>query len=1214
MRFPRGGKLSRHAAAVLVLVGTGTFVHIGCDGGVGIPIFIEGVGVINSEVPELTIMQPDESFSLNQGEGLRIEWLDADRDSNAAISFTLVSNDDPDFTISLVSGLEEDADGLGDRFTASTALIPLGTYRLQGIIDDGLNRRQTAFAFNRAAGLGEVIIQIVEEGTTATVNRPPQVFVRDPVFNQSVSQDDILTIVVQPTAIDPNLNPVVGPVVDAPFDPDSTATIYLVLDLDDDPLNDDVVRPDPAQIIPIADPLDVTEGDNLPIPFPVTIDLESIPIRLDGKPYHIRATIADGSNDPVHHYASGTINIVRAATGSVDLAQVGRTVSGALFRGFNPGSRLGTKMTHMMDFDLDGIDDFALVAQFGNPRNFGNVGEAYLIYGLDNVRFGGEINVNSTARTISGAILEGPPTRCFNDECSIQEPGGIPLKSYDNPRTDGITDISAIPDLDFDGRPDILIGMAHTDGHFQARDDDPDDDPPEGDETIDINIVLRQGTDGLEITIEQEDEPVQAYFGVEDAIISSAEPDRNFRAADLEWVNRGANDTIYTLIKFTNILEAFPAGDTPQRISNIGGNVTFTVLNAGGDATVHELFTDFSAGTVTYNNFPILGAGPPLPLFDYDATDDEGLGRVNTDTVGDTIEVDIDELLQRLLIGDLPGNEVRLIIVPQAIGEEDADDNVRLGSGEFEDTRRRPNLALNYDREVQGGPLGCYPDFLPNNYSDDEGPNPDDGLNEDKSEACGFTAILSSRNRDNSGIVNPDRLERTTVSIELIGQRARDTSLDSVIDAECEDDEAGHIAGSRLQAGWYDHHDHLLLEQPPLDGLFGQNVSFIDDLNLDGTPEIVVSAPRNELDLETTRANFGANATHVTARAYTGSIVVFPGRDYDDDFWRDRPGEQGSSVIPHPHDESDGGCTDSGRCDPRNPLPRCGTDGPAMFFEIFAEDMTDFLGQARSAGDFNRDSVPDLLCGAPLNDRTSNLTDSGALYIIYQRTPVGDVHLALADDPFRRPPMLRVRGETPGDQVGWRQESVLDVNGDRVDDVAFSSPTIDYILPPPDCGALSAGIGLDSAAFNTCRTETREAEVFVDDDCKIYDYNNDRRVDDDDRIVFDCLVGGSGSACCPVDNGYVGIIFGGENHQGDRGISQVGTDEFAGVIFYGTHPGDRAGFDISSAGDFDKDGFGDLLITAPGERRIDANGRERLGVTYLVYGGPHLQNHEDAID
>ncbi len=1209
-----GGRFGRFVVAAVSCIGT--LAWIACDMQ-GTPIFVEGAAVTDSLAPELTIIRPAASTSISQGQGLLIEWRDVDRDSNATISFNLVSASDSGVIIPLVANIEETPDGIADRFTASTAFVPLGTYTLRGTIDDGVNRPVTAVALNTAAGLGEVVIQVVEQGTTSIVNSPPQVFARDPAFNLSVSQDDVLVVVIQPTEDDPNLDPQQGLIVDASFDPDSTATLYLLLDLDDDPLNDNVIAPVPSQIILLDDPLNINAGDNLPVNFAITVDLDQIPIRPDGSPYHIRATITDGLNLPVHAYARGTINVVRAVSpatnGLVDLALVGKTLSGARFRGFNPGSRLGTRMAHIDDFDLDGIDDCMLVAQFGNPRNFGNVGEAYLIYGMDNIRFGGQINVNSTARTISGAIFEGPPTRCFNEECSVQGGGGVPVKFYENPRSDGITDIAVVPDQDADGRPEILIGMQHVDGVFQARDDDPDDDPPEGDETVGVDILLTQGNDGLQVTIEDEAEPVQGYFGMQDVQISSAEPDRNFRADDLEWVNAGPNNVRFSLVKFTGIVESFPPGDTPDRIADIGGDVAFSILNPGGDATVHELLVDFNASAVTFNNF--LGGQAPVAGIHYV---EEELDTIGADDVGERVTINVDELLSRLLINDLPGGEIRLIIVPADIDDDTADDGARVASSEFPDTRQRPELNFNYDREIQGGPLGCYPDLLPNNFSD-ENNEQNDGNNEDKTEANGFVAYFSSRNRDNAGPVNPlnpNRLDRTLVSIELIGQRTRlRESLDGQILPECEDDEENHIAGARFQAGWYDFHDHLLADQPPLDGLFGRSVAAIDDLNLDGNPEIVISAPRNELDFATTIANFGVTATHVVARSLTGSIVVLPGSDYDGvDTWRDLSGDNGSAVIPVPRDESPAfTCGTAGTCDPRNPNPRCGPDVPANTFQIFAEDMTDFLGGARSAGDFNLDSVPDLICGAPLNDRSESLADTGTMYIIYLRSPVGNTRLADANDPLTRPPMLRMRGEVPGDRIGWKQEPVTDINGDRIDDVMFSSPTADFIVPPGDCQVRALSVGLDSSQFNGCRTTQRNDEVFLDDFCKAYDFNNDRLVDDADREVFDCLVV-SGTDCCPVDNGYVGIIFGGVDRQGDRTISQLGTVELSGVVFYGTDPGDRAGFDISSAGDFDKDGFGDILITAPGERRFDNNGRERLGVTYLVYGGPHLQAQEAPIE
>jgi hypothetical protein len=61
-------------------------------------------------------------------------------------------------------------------------------------------------------------------------------------------------------------------------------------------------------------------------------------------------------------------------------------------------------------------------------------------------------------------------------------------------------------------------------------------------------------------------------------------------------------------------------------------------------------------------------------------------------------------------------------------------------------------------------------------------------------------------------------------------------------------------------------------------------------------------------------------------------------------------------------------------------------------------------------------------------------------------------------------------------------------------------------------------------------------------------------------------------------------------------------------VFFGSGARHRAGIDVGSAGDFNQDGFGDILIAVPGETRLDAAGRRRLGVVYLIFGGTHLTN------
>jgi hypothetical protein len=225
--------------------------------------------------------------------------------------------------------------------------------------------------------------------------------------------------------------------------------------------------------------------------------------------------------------------------------------------------------------------------------------------------------------------------------------------------------------------------------------------------------------------------------------------------------------------------------------------------------------------------------------------------------------------------------------------------------------------------------------------------------------------------------------------------------------------------------------------------------------------------------------------------------------------------------------------------------------------------------------------------------------------------------------------MLRVRGRVLGDQLGWRQTSGLDVNGDRIDDVFIGAPRADFGgIERATCagdfdrdGSVDAD-DLSISSFNNCREDFGD-EVFSNDPCKVFDYNNDGRIDDEDRCVFCCLNGSCSvedtcvhgldeDACCAgmVDNGFVGIIFGGVFTDGDRDIRQIGTADLRGTRFFGAAARHRAGSDVSSAGDFNQDGFGDLLIAVPGETRLDDAGRERLGVVYLVFGGTHLENTE----
>jgi hypothetical protein len=986
--------------------------------------------------------------------------------------------------------------------------------------------------------------------------------------------------------------------MELPYDGDSEATLYILLDLDEDPLNDDVTVPDPNRII-ILEQRTIAEGEFEAIDFNEIIDVAQVPLRNDGRPYFIRATMTNGGNvRPVHAYAKGTISVGLSASGAVNLGAVGKGILGAIFLGFNPGSNLGSRMISARDFDADGFDDFIFVAQFGNPRNFGNIGEAYLIYGLDRVKFGGTINVNSTSTDLPGVIFEAPPVRSAF--------GFGNLINITNPRTEGLADVAVVSDLTTDGRPELIFGIPHVDGAWQSRDDDPGDDPPEGNETIEVEIAIRLGE--TRTTIGDNDPIVGSYSGFEDTVIDSAAPDTNFANEDLEWDNDGQGARKWTLIRLRNLLAEIP--DTPGNIEGLDASLQFNVVNTGDEATVHEVFTPFEESNVTFANFAVAGGEPQEGEEDDGNTDydEEELGNVSGAQTGQ-VDVDITPIIQKLLDNQLApvNNEVLLILVPG----DDADDNTRIRSSEFTTVPdQRPTVNITYQRQLTTGALGCYPDPYPNNFATEE------ERDVAAFEALGFVAIVNSENRDNNGIINPDRLEATTVSLELVGQDGAEFSIPGAVDEDgassieifalAQAGEPGRIAGARFQAGWYDLLDHMQLRQPPLNADFGRNVDSMPDLNNDQQDEIIISSPLNERDIrDLEEGGFFPFSTHLASRQFFGSIIVMPGTNFDIDFWRDETGEEGASSFPIMDGQFfPGSCSVDDPVD-RNLRVQAGT------FEIFAEDIDDMLGGGRHAGDFNLDGVPDILAGAPMNDSPAG-DETGAAYVIYGRVPVGDFDLSLADNPARRPPMLRVRGRTEGDRLGLRQELLGDVNGDRIPDVVIASPAVDFgNVGRSSCAVDFDGDGdvdnadLSTASFNTCMGR----EVFVGDACKAFDYDNDRLITEDDGDVLECLQGGGSNDCCPIDNGYVGVIFGGVNIDGDRTIDQVATSDLPGVVFFGASAGHRAGTDVSSAGDFNLDGFSDLLVAVPGETRVDANNVERVGVVYLIFGGPHLTNN-----
>jgi hypothetical protein len=91
--------------------------------------------------------------------------------------------------------------------------------------------------------------------------------------------------------------------------------------------------------------------------------------------------------------------------------------------------------------------------------------------------------------------------------------------------------------------------------------------------------------------------------------------------------------------------------------------------------------------------------------------------------------------------------------------------------------------------------------------------------------------------------------------------------------------------------------------------------------------------------------------------------------------------------------------------------------------------------------------------------------------------------------------------------------------------------------------------------------------------------------------------------------GRVGIVFGGRQLTGENvfTVDDVATTRLPGCLFLGTQSNGKAGYHVTSAGDYNADGFGDLLVVASNEVHA-VNGQLRRGAVYLILGGYHLYN------
>jgi hypothetical protein len=174
--------------------------------------------------------------------------------------------------------------------------------------------------------------------------------------------------------------------------------------------------------------------------------------------YYYYVMVSDGIDPPTTMYAKAAngqylkLMVTNRLIHTFDLNRLAAFSSGpsegAILQGFNFNDLAGSSMAGIPDLTADGKSELLIASRFGKPQNIATEGigwgEAYMIYGGSS-RLRGVSQLNSVGRGASPTI----PGLAFP---GIRAP-------VDTTWTEGLSDVTVIPDMDGDGLPELVFSF-----------------------------------------------------------------------------------------------------------------------------------------------------------------------------------------------------------------------------------------------------------------------------------------------------------------------------------------------------------------------------------------------------------------------------------------------------------------------------------------------------------------------------------------------------------------------------------------------------------------------------------------------------------------------------------------------------------------------------------------------------------------------------------